>query len=145
MLEAEAGRIAMVKLNMTGFKPVEFKRGDLVLQQGGLATVPRPLVTKEIRGNEAGSSSAIYIRVKSRETWLGPACMSVCNRGSMHMGVVRELQNRVMDIEKRIRNGDSPLEDTAAPETDPMDDLGDFDEMEPQNNTKKGGKKEIPS
>ena len=33
------------------------------------------------------------------------------------------------------------LEDTAAPETDPMDDLGDFDEMEPQNNTKKGGKK----
>ena len=131
----------MVKLNMTGFKPVEFKRGDLVLQQGGLASVPRPLVTKEIRGDEAGSSSAIYIRVKSREAWLGPACQGGCNRGKMHMGVVTELQNRVMDIEKRIRNGDSPLEDTAAPETDPMDDLGDFDDVEPQNNTKKGGKK----
>ena len=131
----------MVKLNMTGFKPVEFKRGDLVLQQGGLAGLPRSLVTKEIRCGEAGTLQAIYIRVKSRESWLGPACMSVCNRGSMHLGVVRELQNRVMDIEKRIRNGDSPLEDTAAPETDPMDDLGDFDEMEPQNNTKKGGKK----
>ena len=135
----------MVKLNMTGFKPVEFKRGDLVLQQGGLARVPRPLVTKEIRCGEAGDLQATYIRVKSREAWLGPACMAGCNRGVLHMGVVTELQNRVMDIEKRIRNGDSPLEDTAAPETDPMDDLGDFDEVAPQNNTNKGGKKEIPS
>ena len=69
------------------------------------------------------------------------------NRGKMHMGVVTELQERVLDIEKRIRRGDPPLEDTAAPETDPMDELGlgDFDEPALQNNTKKGGEKNIPS
>ena len=135
----------MVKLNMTGFKPVEFKRGDLVLQQGGLASVPRPLVTKEIRCGEAGDLQATYIRVKSREAWLGPACIGVCNRGVLHMGVVTELQDRVLDIEKRIRRGDPPLEDTAAPEVDPMDELGDFDEPALQNNIKKEGEKSMPS
>ena len=51
----------MVKIQMSGFKPVEFKRGDLVLQKGGLASVPRSLVTKEIQGGEAGTLQAIYI------------------------------------------------------------------------------------
>jgi hypothetical protein len=40
------------------------------------------------------------------------------------MGVVIDLQDRILDIEKRIRRGQPPLEDTAAPEVDPMDSLG---------------------
>ena len=134
MLEAEAGRIAMVKLNMTGFKPVEFKRRELVLQKGGLSNKPVTLHTKEIRSGEAGGLHAIYIRVKSRESWIGPACMGRCNRGEMYMGVITDLQDRVVDIEKRIRRGDPALEDTAAPEVDPMDELGDFNEPALENN-----------
>ena len=62
--------------------------------------------------------------------------MGRCNRGEMHMGVIKDLQDRVVDIETRIRRGAPPLEDTAAPEVDPMDELGDFDEPALQDNKK---------
>ena len=126
----------MVKLNMTGFKPVVFKRGELFLQQGGLSTKPVTLLTKEILSGGEGGYHSIYIRVKTRESWLGPPCMGRSNRGELHMGVIKDLQHRVMDIERRIRKGLPPLEDTAAPEVDPMDELGDFDEPFLQDNKK---------
>ena len=59
----------------------------------------------------------------------------------MHLGVLKDLQDRVLDIEKRIRRGLPPLEDTAAPEVDPMDELGDFNEPALQHNKKRKGKK----
>ena len=135
----------MVKINMTGFKNVEFQRGDLVLKQGGLPNKPVTLHTKEIRSGEAGGFQAIYIRVKSKESWLGPACMGRSTRGELHMGVIKDLQHRVTDIETRIRRGAPPLEDTAAPEVDPMDELGDFDEPARQDNKQTEGKKSMPS
>ena len=128
----------MVKLNMTGFKNVVFMRGELVLKCGGLSNKPVTLHTKEI---EAGDSHAIYIRCKSREQWIGPACLGRVNRGELQLGVLKDLQDRVMDIERRIRRGDPPLEDTAAPEVDPMDELGDFDEPALQDNKKRREKK----
>ena len=136
----------MVKLNMKAFKNLEFKRGELVLKQGGLSNKPLTLYTKEIRSGEAGSLEAIYIRVRTREAWLGPTCMGRYNRGDMYMGVIKDLQDRIVDIEKRLRRSLPPLEDTAlwdahaAPEGDPMDELGDFDEPALQDNKKKEGK-----
>ena len=108
---------------MSGFRPVEFKRGELILKKGGLLNKEVTLHTKEIRSGEAGGLQAIYIRVKSRESWIGPACMGKFNRGEMHMGVIKDLQDRVVDIEKRIRRGLPPLEDTESKDVDPMDEL----------------------
>ena len=45
----------------------------------------------------------------------------------MHLGVLKVLQDRVRDIEIRLRMGLAPLEDTASKEVDPMDELGDFE------------------
>ena len=114
----------MVNLNLVGFKPVEFKRGELVPEKGGFSKKEVSLQSKEIR---ADGFSASYIKIYSRAPWLSWACMDKCNRGEIHLGVLKVLQDRVRDIEIRLRMGLAPLEDTASKEVDPMDELGDFE------------------
>ena len=123
----------MVKLNLVGFKPVEFKRGELVLKKGGFSKKPVSLESKEIR---ADGFSATYIKIYSRAPWLSWACLGKCNRGEMHLGVLKDLQDRVRDIEKRLRRDLPPLEDTASAEVDPMDELGDLEIPVLQDNKK---------
>ena len=83
---------------MSGFRPVEFKRGELILKKGGLLNKEVPLHTKEIRSG-AGGAAATFIKIKSRESWLGAATMGKCNRGEMFPGVHGELRERVAAME----------------------------------------------
>ena len=126
----------MVKIHMKGFRAVEFKRGDLILKRGGLLNREVPLTTKEIRSSEGGPT-ATFIKIASRESWLGAATMGKVNRGDMFLGVLVDLHDRVRDMEKRVRLGLPALEDTEPKDADPMDEMGDFEIPDLHNNQPK--------
>ena len=70
----EAFSSTRVKINMAGFKPVEFKSVRLSLKSGGHLNKETVLTTKDI-------GTVTFIRVKSRDAWLQAATMGKTTRG----------------------------------------------------------------
>ena len=94
----------MVKIDMRGFKPVEFKANVLVLKRGGHLCKDCPLLTKDVK-LEGSLSVATFVAIRTRESWLAQAVMGKSMRGEMFTGVLNDLQNKIIATEQRIRTG----------------------------------------
>ena len=118
----------MVKINMAGFKPVEFKFGRLSLKSGGHLNKETGLTTKDIGNNT-------FIQIKSRDAWLQAATMGKTTRGEMYTGVLDDLRNIVLEMEMKMRRK-SPVFDSfekgiRCVGADPMDEMEDIVPVDP--------------
>ena len=122
----------MVKINMRGFRPLEFKTNGLLIKQGGLLKTECPLHTKEVAHNGV-AGVATFVHIKTREPWLTQAVVGKSHRGEMFEGVLTDLYNEVVALETHIRAGTpDPIPGLdGRGGRDPMDEMGlELEELE---------------
>ena len=120
----------MVKIDMSGFRPAQFKTNQLALKSGGyLSNCTCPLDTKDVKLG-ASMASSTFICIKTRESWLALASFGKSMRTPIFAGVLSDLQDAIMAAEQRIRNGtsadglcqddeeDDPMNEMTAPPAD---------------------------
>ena len=119
----------MVKIDMKGCKPVEFKMNQLTIKAGGNLNKEAPLITKAVMSSLEGGEPKTFIKIRTREVWLTQAVVGKSHRGDMYEGVLKELRDKVMIMEERRRkNVPDPICDNEV--EDPMDEMDVADESQ---------------
>ena len=69
--------------------------------------------------------SQTFVHIRSREQWLNQAVLGMSNRGEMHPGVLADLRETVVNMERRVRSGlpATNAEEELEGDIDPRDEM----------------------